>query len=132
MAEMKNLPFLFTYRDSVFGQGFWAEVVAHGRVLAAREGDVWWLYGVQPGDVTAQGETPAEAQAEFRKEFTAVLYDIANEVKDFAEFKAHVEQFMQQPNEPVRDVWVRAVQQVRQSGLARTTTCRVESADTPV
>jgi len=132
MADLTSLPFLFTYRDCVFGRGFWAEVVTHGRILAAKEDDAWWLYGVQPGDVAACGKTAQEAQAEFRKAFTSVLYDIANDADNFDDFSAHVKRFVLETNEPIAAAWLDAVHKVRESRLAEKTECRVEAAESPV
>ncbi len=56
-------PLFFTYRDRVFGKGFMADVISHGRVLAATEADEHWVYGVQPGSFAATGETPLGACA---------------------------------------------------------------------
>ena len=36
---MNQLPLFFTYHDRVFGKGFIADVLSHGRVLAAVEDD---------------------------------------------------------------------------------------------
>lgn len=74
---MEYYPLLFTFRDKVSGNGFLANVVAHGRSLASQEKDGWWIYGVEPGDLAAGGTTFAKAQCEFRKAFTTILFDIA-------------------------------------------------------
>ncbi len=133
MAELTtSLPFLFTYNDSVFGPGFLAEVTTHGRVLAAQDDGVWSLYGVQPGDVSGDGKTASEAQAEFRKAFTAVLYDIAEDAPNFDAFKKAVQEFVLQANGPYLQEWREAVNRVRESKLAERTECRVESADSEV
>jgi hypothetical protein len=133
MADLTSLPFFFTYRDNVYGHGFLADVATHGRLLAAKEAaDAWWVYGVQPGDVAASGKTLSEAQAEFRKAFTAVLYDIANETKDFPEFKAHVESFVNEVNKPIAEAWDEAVRRVRESGMTAKTESPIEPAESPV
>jgi hypothetical protein len=131
--ELTSLPFLFTFHDAVYGRGFLADVTAHGRILASKEGSkAWCVYGVQPGDVSAEGKNPTEAHAEFRKAVTAVLYDIAEEVADFPAFKAEVERFVLQANQPMDQAWHEAVRHVRALGLATKIGCRVESAESPV
>lgn len=110
---MRQLPILFTFTDKVAGNGFVAKVIAHGRALASEEEGGWWLYGVQPGGIAAGGATLAEAQVEFRKDFTAVLFDIADEAKDPASFEAGVRDFFGQTNQPTADDWQTAVSWVR-------------------
>ena len=71
----KHYPILFTFIDKVSGNGFLAKVTVHGRALAADEGDGWWMYGVEPGDLAEGGASFAEAQAKFRMTFSAILFD---------------------------------------------------------
>ena len=65
-----------------------AEVRVRGRVLAVTEQDGAWMYGVSPGDLAASGATIAEAHAAFRRAFTAVLFDIAEDASSFEDFAA--------------------------------------------
>ena len=58
--NQSHFPLFFTYRDRVFGKGFMADVISHGRVLAAMEADEHWIYGVQPGSFAATGEDAAD------------------------------------------------------------------------
>ncbi len=110
---MNRYPLLFTFRDKVSGNGFLANVAVHGRGLAAEEGDGWWMYGVQPGDLAAGGTTFMEAQCEFRKTFTTILFDIAEEAKDFKTFRAEVSRFFKGINHPTEEEWQAAVLEVR-------------------
>ena len=88
-----SLPFLFSYRDTLFGNGFVVHVEArNGRALCAREEDGWWMYGVNPGGMAAHGDDPHAAHAAFRKTFSDVLLDIAKDTRSFDEFRAQVEQ----------------------------------------
>lgn len=52
------------------------------------------------------------AQREFRKTFTAILYDIAEEAKDFKMFKAEVSRFFKGINHPTEKEWQAAVLEV--------------------
>lgn len=102
-------PLLFGFRDLIAGNGFFAGVTVAGRALLADEGDGFWMYGVNPGGVAAGGATAAEAQAEFRRMYTSVLFDIAAEAASFEELKAEVEQFFHATNEPTAAEWETAV-----------------------
>lgn len=109
---MPQWPFLVTLRETVFGNGFLAEVVAHGRALGVAEGDgICWLYGVNPGALAACGKTGAEAQFNFAHEFKLVLHDIANDAANFDSFRSQVEQFFRETSE--EDAWLKAVEEVR-------------------
>lgn len=110
---MNHYPLLFTYLDKVSGDGFLASVAVHGRGLAADEGDGWWMYGVQPGDLAAGGATFTEAQCEFRRTLTTILFDIAEGAKDFKTFRAEVSRFFKGINHPTEEEWQAAVLEVR-------------------
>ena len=111
--RMKHYPILFTFVDKVSGNGFLAKVAAHGRALVAQEEDGWWMYGVQPGDLAAGGTTFAEAHAEFRKTFRAILFDIAEEAKDIKSFRTEIGRFFRGVNHPTEEEWKAAVREVR-------------------
>lgn len=110
---MNQYPLLFTFQDKVSGEGFLAGVTVHGRGLAVEESDGWWMYGVQPGDLSAGGATFMEAQREFRKAFTAILFDIAEDAKDIKTFRAEVGRFFKGINRPTEQEWQAAVLEVR-------------------
>jgi hypothetical protein len=110
---MNHYPLLFNFRDKVSGDGFLASVSVQGRGLAADEDDGWWMYGVEPGDLAAGGATFAEAQCEFRKTFTSILFDIAEDAKDFKTFRAEVNRFFKGINHPTEEEWNAAVLEVR-------------------
>lgn len=131
---MKHFPLLFMFNDIVLGKGFLASVTMNGRALAAEEEDGWWMYGVQPGDLAAGGSTFAEARAEFNKEFTAVLYDIAEEARDSDNFKAEVKLFFGGVNRPVEEEWHAAVTRLRSGGLTEVLSDKlpVKPADSPL
>ncbi len=126
---VSTLPFLFTYKDAVYGNGFLADVNAFGRVLARQEDDGWWFYGVTPGDLAASGASLVEAHAEFRKGFRAILFDIAEEVQSFEDFKSSVEAFFHQSNAVTLNEWDTAVEEVRRVGLDKKTDMLVRPAN---
>ena len=135
-----TLPFIFTYRDKVVVHNTIAEVVIRGHLLATleatkedgSEGDVW-IYGVQPGDLSAGGEHFGEAHADFRQSFTTVLYDIADNSLTKEDFRASVKSFFNQVNKPVAEAWLKAVEAGRAEGraFALKRNVPIGSADTP-
>lgn len=110
---MTHYPLLFGFRDLVAGDGFIVGVDLSGRALLADEGDGFWMYGVNPGGIAAGGASAGEAQAEFRVMYRSVLFDIAAEAKDFAEFERQVKQFVEEVNAPTAAEWDEAVSNVR-------------------
>lgn len=113
-SRIARCPLLFSFRDLVEGKGFLAEVVTHGRGLMICEGpDDFWMYGVNPGGIAAGGKNPDEANVEFRKAYTVVLFDIAYQASDFASFKRSVAAFFDETNLPTEKAWKDAVEEVR-------------------
>lgn len=108
-----NYPLLFTFHDRVSGNGFLADVATHGRALAVQEDDGWWMSGVQPGAIAGGGRTLLEAHADFRRTFTAVLFDIAAEAENFQLFNLNVRAFFDQTNDESIAEWDAAVLAVR-------------------
>lgn len=113
MGGMTRYPLLFGRRELIEGNGFIAAVAVNGRALLAEEDDEFWVEGVNPGGFAANGGSPSEALAEFNSAFRSVLFDIAAEAPDFEEFRAEVERFFAETNEPVAREWAEAVAQVR-------------------
>lgn len=107
-------PLLFTFNDRVSGNRFLADVVAHGRALAVMEGEgEVWMCGVNPGGLAAVGKDENLAYQEFRKEYTLVLHEIAEDAQTFGAFKQEVERFFNETNQPTEQDWLAAVQEVR-------------------
>jgi len=127
-----HLPFLFSYRDTLFGNGFVVHVEAkNGRALCVREGDdSWWMYGVNPGGMAAHGDDPHAAHAAFRKTFSDVLLDIAKDTRSFDEFRAQVEKFFEATNAGYEPEWREAAAAVR-AGLVSRDGFSVAPADSP-
>lgn len=120
---MEHYPLLFTFRDKVSGNGFLVNIVIDGRVLASQEEDGWWMYGVQPGDLAAGGSTFAEAHCEFRKAFTTILFDIAEDAEDLKTFRADVHKFFKGINHPTEKEWQAAVCAVRAGRITADAIC---------
>ena len=113
-------PLLFTYRDTLFGNGFVVHVEArNGRALCVREADGWWMYGVNPGGMSAFGEDPHAAHTAFRKTFSEVLLDIAKDTRSFEEFRGHVEAFFETTNAGYEPEWRAAAAAVRAGHISR-------------
>lgn len=109
---MTHYPLLFGFKDLIAGNGFVAGVALDGRGLLVDEGDGFWMYGVNPGGVAGGGKSAAEAQAEFRRVYRSVLFDIAGEAEDFEEFRRQVERLFK-TNEANLAEWKGAVAEVR-------------------
>src|SRR5713226_9647560 len=75
---MADYPLVFTFNDTVSGNGFLAGVTITGRAVMAKEDEFWWMSGVRPAALTAKGETAAGSYLEFRRSFTSVLFDTAS------------------------------------------------------
>jgi hypothetical protein len=109
-----KLPFLFTYRDTLFGNGFVVEVQAtNGRALCIYERDGCWMYGINPGGLSAMGEDPDTAHAAFRRTFSNILVDLAIESQSFDAFEQAVNTFFNETNSGYEPEWLDAVQAVR-------------------
>lgn len=127
MTNQSYIPLFFTYRDRVFGKGFIADVISHGRVLAAMEADEHWIYGIQPGGFAATGDDSADALMAYRQSFRNVLIDLAEEAESSRDFEAAVEKMFFDVNFVREREWNSAVDQVR-AGIVRLDIQR-ESAD---
>ncbi|OFV97070.1 MAG: hypothetical protein A3H94_00885 [Acidobacteria bacterium RIFCSPLOWO2_02_FULL_60_20] len=109
-----TFPLLFTYQDTVAGQGFLAGITLSGRGLMVQENDgEWWMYGVRPGAIAESGQTPKETYLRFRNRYKEVLFDIANESSTFDEFKQEVERFFYQPDREEEQRWEDALKELR-------------------
>jgi predicted RNase H-like HicB family nuclease len=107
-------PLLFSRRELVEGNGFVAGVSVSGRALLEEEGEgEFWVEGVNPGGLSAQGSTPSDALAEFCSSLKAVLFDIAAEARDFDGFREEVIRFFNDVSVPALKDWETAVEQVR-------------------
>jgi hypothetical protein len=111
---MAEYPLVFTFQDAVSGNGFLAGVTVSGQALIAKEDDQWWMLGVRPAALASKGETPPAAYIEFRKSFTAVLFDAASQAATFEDFKAEVERFFYERDEAEERRWQAAGDAIRE------------------
>lgn len=115
MRTMTRYPLLFGFKDLVAGNGYVAGVsISNGRALLVEEEDGFWMYGVNPGGLAAGGKSIGDAQSEFRTAYKSVLFDIAAEAQGFETFRAEVERFFRETNNPTLLEWDEAVIEVRQ------------------
>lgn len=115
---MSYHPLLFTFGDTIAGNGFLAGVKLSGRaVMVEEERGKWWMYGVYPGAIAEVGETPKEAYLRFRNTYKAALFDIAEQATDFEGFKNEVERFLYEVDQEEESHWTAAVQAVRSGAM---------------
>lgn len=115
---MAEYPLVFTYQDSVSGDGFLAGVEINGRGLMAQEDGKWWMLGVRPAALAASGETPDGAYLEFRNAYKAVLIDAAALASGFDAFKAEVERFFNERDEREERRWAEAGEAIQKKKVA--------------
>jgi len=112
-------PLLFSYRDTLFGNGFLVEVQAtNGRALCVREPDEYWVYGINPGGMAAHGATPDAAHAAFRKTFSHLLVDLVLGSDNFEAFQAAVQTFFEDTNHGYEAEWQQAIIAVRRGEVS--------------
>lgn len=126
---MATYPLLFTFVDKVEGNGFLANIRVDGRLLAEEE-DGWWMYGVNPGGLAAEGDTRAAAYIEFRQTLMKVLFDLATEAADFYAFRAAGRKFFEETSESSIQEWEAARAEVR-AGKVTIDGMRRETAESP-
>ena len=127
------LPLVFSFKRTLFGQGFVVEVRAtNGRALCAIENDGVWMYGVNPGGMAARGDSPEAARDEFAHAFSRILKDIAAESPSFDVFKASVSSFFYETNDGFEPQWHEAVERVRIEHVAPPSGLNRVSADAPL
>ena len=88
------------------------------------------MYGVNPGGMAARGDDADQARKEFRRAFSQILEDLANEAASFDEFKALVDQFFGDTNPGYEADWMAGVQAVR-NDLLHAEGMPKSSADAP-
>lgn len=119
MADIDQLnehPILITLRDVISGDGFLAGITLSGRALVRQENDgAWWMYGVRPSAIAESGTTIDEAFSRFRTRYKEVLFDMAQDSRDFDQFRSAVEQFFYEPDADSEDehLWEEALKVIR-------------------
>jgi hypothetical protein len=116
-SRKMHYPLVFGFGGLVAGKGFVAGVGFQGRALVEEEAEETWIFGVNPGGVAADGPTRGEAFQAFKEACRSVVLDLAEVSGSFEEFKAGVERFFHETNEPTREEWEKAVQEVRNGRL---------------
>lgn len=108
-------PLIITLQDAVAGNGFLARITLFGRTLMRQEGGKWWMYGVQPSAIAASGNNIAEAFLNFKNSYQVILFDIAQDSKDFSEFKREVERFFNEADSDNEDerMWYESLKTIR-------------------
>ena len=106
-------PLVFSYKGTILGQGFLADIKLQGRLLAVPELEGVWLYGVNPGALAVGAPTLAAANAELRNSLTRVFIDFAGSVPTFGEFSRLIEQFLDETDDESTREWEAALQEVR-------------------
>ena len=101
MQETPAYPLMFTFRDTIYGNGYLAKVTLSGRALTVRDYGEWWMYGVCPSGMAANGDTPQSAFSLFRERYEQVLFDFALDADGFSDFHDHVNEFFHEnPRDP--------------------------------
>ena len=113
METATHYPVMFTYQDVIVGGGFLTGVTITGRAVIQKDDNAWWMYGVRPASMAEHGGGPAEAFLNFRSSYKEVLFDIADECKDHASFRAEVERFFLEPDLAEEKKWDDAYQMLR-------------------
>jgi len=124
---MTHYPILFGFRDLVAGNGFLAGVSVNGRALLMEDEVLGhWMYGVNPGGLSAGGKDVGEAQRAFRETYRTVLFDVAADAAGFAEFDKEVRRIFYQTGGFLSE-WEEAVQDVRAGKVQADWLARVDS-----
>jgi len=110
---MKGFPLIFTFKDVIAGNGYFAGVFIKGHVLMKNEFGEWWMYGVSPGAIAESGSTQEEANLKFNQAIRWVLSSFAQECTSFDEFQREVDKFVTSASLPDVAEWEEARNAVR-------------------
>jgi hypothetical protein len=114
VSNVQHHPLIFTFRDTISGDGFLGGVTISGRALMIQEDDgKWWMYGVRPGSIAATGTTPPEAFLDFKNRYMETLFDIAEESRTYEAFKAEVERYFYEEDREEEQRWEAALREIR-------------------
>ena len=111
---MSNYPIVFGLHDTVQGDGFLAGVAVQGRALLHEDEGEVWVEGINPGGFVATGNSVAEALQDFRKVYSAILFDIAVDAKTFEAFQSRVTDFFYASTDAPEREWESAVEDLRE------------------
>lgn len=105
---------IFTFKEIITSKRFMSSVSGSGRALMVREDDGgWWLYGVEPGGLSASGDTPQEAHRKFTDALKGILLDIASEAESFAAYADQVKLFFHEIDDVEEASWRSALEAIR-------------------
>ncbi len=76
------------------------------------------MYGINPGGMAASGDSPDAAHAAFRKAFSQILIDIANDAESFEAFQSAVATFFDDTNSGYEADWQQAILAVRRGEVS--------------
>ncbi|MCC7173411.1 MAG: hypothetical protein IT459_23400 [Planctomycetes bacterium] len=108
-----QLPLLFNFKQIVLGNGFIAGVRMTGRALMEEGDGEVWINGVSPASIAGGGQDRTSAFVDFRQGWESVLFDIADGVGSFEEFKGECERFLRSSVASLDRDWDDALAEVR-------------------
>jgi len=112
-VNLSDHPIMITLQDTVSGSGFLAQITLSGRTLLRQSDDgKWWMHGVRPAAIAESGGTIDEAFLRFRQAYKQYLFDVAQDSRDFLEFRAEVERFFNETDEDCQ-VWENSIRAIR-------------------
>lgn len=106
-------PLTFTYRGTILGRGFVADIDLQGRLISTPEVDGVWLYGVNPGAIAVGAPSLNAANLELRSTLTRLFIDFAEQAASFKEFKTRIEAYLDETDAATTQEWETARAQVR-------------------
>ena len=118
---MKNsmaYPLIFGFDDSLSTPEGQIVISGVGRALMVREDDGrWWMYGVQPGGLAENGESPQKAHQAFVAAFKGILLDILGDSNSFTDFAERLDKFFNEATESDNTEWQRSLDAIRSGDL---------------
>lgn len=115
---MDRLPIIYSYRQVVVGNQFFATVYLQGHaILSTCEADEVWMEAVAPAGFAAVGPDRGCAFAAFRDAWHKVLIDIANDSANFSDFHARCGEFLSSAHPDFVDEWQELVAEVNRTGF---------------
>lgn len=113
----ESLPIILTQRVPVMGENYLASIEMRLRILVEREivdgCEEVWIYGVNPGGISAGGKTIEDAHNAFTKLLCSTIFDMADEAGSFNALKREVTEFVTSTNAPYEERWLKAVELYR-------------------
>lgn len=133
MAQLSQIPLVFSFKQVVLGNGFIAGVRMDGRALMeidkADGGEEVWLTGIAPVGITGGGADRSVAFAEFRNAWAEVVFDIAHEADSFDDFERSCKVFLSAEQDSLTRLWLDAVDAVRREQYVDPSLRREENAE---